>query len=371
MLHKHRSDLFGSVESARHQVKTYRGSSEIVATGLGGLSADEKDLIQKYRESKSALESECVSAGIPIQSVKHYWYKQEHFSIFAKPNERNIKELKEEMMEGMANYAPKFLPIKRVKLTDAHCLVIDPADIHIGKLASEYETGDKYNTNIAVQRVKQGIKSLVSMCSHYPLDQIVLIIGNDILHTDTPRRTTTSGTPQDTDGQWYDNFMIAQRLYTDIITELLPLSRVHVMYDPSNHDYMTGWFLAQITETWFRNCTDVTFDCTLRHRKAYKYHNNLIGTTHGDGAKEKDLNALLAHEYPELWATTKHRYVYTHHTHHKSSKDYIGVTVETSRSASGTDSWHHRNGYTGAPKAIEAYLHHKTNGQIARFTHIF
>jgi hypothetical protein len=26
---------------------------------------------------------------------------------------------------------------------------------------------------------------------------------------------------------------------------------------------------------------------------------------------------------------TKHRYVYTHHVHHKTSKDYQGVTVES------------------------------------------
>jgi len=71
------------------------------------------------------------------------------------------------------------------------------------------------------------------------------------------------------------------------------------------------------------------------------------------------------------WANTKHRYIYTHHVHHKTSKDYIGITVESSRSPSGTDSWHHRNGYQHASKAIEAYLHHPTYGQVARFTHKF
>ena len=371
-LYKVRPDLFGSVEAARHYIKTIRNTPDISnSANFHGLSEDEKELILKYRESKTVLEEECNRTGIPLQSVKHYWYKSKAMSIFAKPNQKRIEDLKAEMMEGMQMYSPKFPKIVRQKFKDSYCLVIDPADIHIGKLASDYETGDKYNTNIAVKRVKEGIKSLVSMAAHYPIDQIVLIIGNDILHTDNAKRTTTSGTPQDTDGQWYDNFLIAQKLYVDVIESLLPLAKVHVMHDPSNHDYMTGWFLAQITETWFRNCNDITFDSTLRHRKAYRYYDNLIGTTHGDGAKTKDLNALLAHEFPELWSVTKHRYIYTHHVHHKTSKDLIGVTVESSRSASGTDSWHSRNGYCGAPKAIEAYLHHKTKGQIARFTHIF
>ena len=61
----------------------------------------------------------------------------------------------------------------------------------------------------------------------------------------------------------------------------------------------------------------------------------------------------MAHEAKEMWATTKHRYWYCHHMHHKISKDYIGVTVEYLRSPSGTDRRHADKGYTGVPKAIE------------------
>ena len=41
--------------------------------------------------------------------------------------------------------------IKRVK--GEHLLVINPADIHIGKLGVALETGDDYNTEIAYNRV--------------------------------------------------------------------------------------------------------------------------------------------------------------------------------------------------------------------------
>ena len=60
-----------------------------------------------------------------------------------------------------------------------------------------------------------------------------------------------------------------------------------------------------------------------------------------------------------------------HHVHHKMAKDFIGVTVEALRSPSGTDSWHHRNGYQHVPKAVEGFIHEKEGGQIARFTHLF
>ena len=80
----------------------------------------------------------------------------------------------------------------------------------------------------------------------------------------------------------------------------------------------------------------------------------------------------MANEFAQEWADTKHRYIYTHHVHHKTSKDFHGITVESLRSPSGTDSWHHRNGYgIGGVKAIEGFIHSKKHGQVARLTHIF
>jgi hypothetical protein len=49
----------------------------------------------------------------------------------------------------------------------------------------------------------------------------------------------------------------------------------------------------------------------------------------------------------------------------------MSVCVEALRTPSGTDSWHSRNGYEHAPKAVEAFIHDKNNGQIARITHLF
>ena len=53
------------------------------------------------------------------------------------------------------------------------------------------------------------------------------------------------------------------------------------------------------------------------------------------------------------------------------SKDLIGCTVESLRSPSVSDSWHHRKGYIGAVEAVEAFIHHPKHGQIARLTHYF
>jgi hypothetical protein len=336
------------------------------------LKQDEIEILMQYRGIKNATDE----AGVDDKDVKHGWLKTKQASLFFKnPNFKQeeldaIQKIKDECIKEVKAYAPKYHAIETVKSKDAHLLVIDIADLHIGKLATTFETGEDYNSQIAVKRAKDGLQGILNKSEGFYIDKVLFVAGNDILHTDNTKRTTTAGTPQDTDGMWYDNFLMAKNLYIELLEKLLSFAEVEVVYNPSNHDFTHGFFLMQLIEAHFANST-INFNVNLLHRKAFKYGNNLIGTTHGDGAKVENLPLLLATEFPILWSETKHRYIYSHHIHHKTSKDFIGVTFETLRSPSGSDSWHHKNGYTGVPRAVEGYVHHKEFGQIARLTHIF
>lgn len=327
----------------------------------------------KLKAEHSGLSNHCEERGIDIETVSMYWDKTKEYSVAVRldKSQKTYENLRDAIVEAMDNHSPNYKKIVYPEYNDGHLLVIDPADVHIGKLATAFETGEDYNSNIAVQRVHDGVNGILNKVKGFNIDQILLVIGNDILHIDTPKRTTTSGTPQDTDGMWYENFLLAKKLYVEVIEKLRLIAKVHITYNPSNHDYTNGFFLADAIQSWFRLDESISFDCSINHRKYYRYFDNLIGTTHGDGAKIGDLGLLMAEEAKQHWGETKHRYVYTHHVHHKTSKDFIGVTVESLRSPSGGDSWHHRNGYVHAPKAIEGFLHSKIHGQIARITNIF
>jgi hypothetical protein len=335
------------------------------------LSQQEYDLVMSHRDKHSALAKECDAVGLPVDKVSNYWYKGKHFSVHVK-GEKSIFDVSDDIIKQMKKFAPKYPKIAYAKYgKEGHLLVIDPADVHIGKLCKAFESGDEYNVRIATERVKEGVMGILNKVKGFPIDKILYVIGNDKLHVDTPRNTTTSGTFQDSDLMWYDAFLAALSLDREVIEMLVKVAPVHVQYDPSNHDYQTGFFLAQTLAAWFSKSENVTFNVSIAHRKYFRYGKNLIGTTHGDGAKETDLALLMAHEAKENWAECKHRYFYVHHIHHKKSKDYMSVCVEALRSPSGTDSWHHRNGYQHSPKAVEGYLHHKEHGQIARITHLF
>ena len=58
--------------------------------------------------------------------------------------------------------------------------------------------------------------------------------GNDILHTDNAKRTTTSGTSQDTDGMWYENYLTAKDVMIKVLEKLITVADVHFLFCPSN-----------------------------------------------------------------------------------------------------------------------------------------
>ena len=332
------------------------------------------DSIRRAYGKQTRIHEKATALNVNVSDIKHGWIKDKEASFFFKNPDFKSEDkdnFKDELISLVESRSPYIQNILYQNDDAKYLLVIDPADIHLGKLSSEFETGENYDTLIAVKRVKEGVTSLIQRSSIYDLERIVLIVGNDILHTDTPKRTTTAGTNQDTCGMWYDNFMIGFKLYSDIIELMSLIAPVHVIFNPSNHDFTSGFYLAQMVSAYFSNNLNVTFDCDMKHRKYFVFGRNLIGTTHGDGAQQKDLALLMAHESGQGWADSVFRYWYIHHFHHKIAKDYMSVTVESLRSSSSADGWHHRNGYQYAPKSIEAFIHHKDLGQVARYCHYF
>lgn len=336
------------------------------------LTSDEAAALHEYRERKrehQALIEECEVKGIPVDNVNYYWYKSEKFSLNVK-NDINHQQIISEIIGELANLAPIYPEITYKINDDYHLLVIDPADIHISKLARAIETGDEYNHDIAFKRVKEAVIGLISRSSGYSINKVLFVMGNDILHVDNKANTTTGGTPQDVSLMWYDAFKMAQRLLIECIELLVQVAPVHVIYNPSNHDMTSGFYLAQVIEAWFSKSKEITFDISPAHRKYFRYYNNLIGTTHGDGAKEINLPMLMAHESKD-WSECKHKYFYTHHIHHKKSRDYMSVNVESMRSPSGADSWHSKQGFQHAPKGIDAFIHHPIHGRVSTLSYIF
>ena len=354
------------------------------------LSEEEVEMVYENRaesttntNGNTALDINLAERGIKkkdVVSVKH-WQSASgefRFSIVTKEDlTANENDILKTVSNFIEKHSPHYPSVKRTTKYNNHLLVINPADIHIGKYANHLETGDGYNVEIACERVLEGLQGLIDKSKGFEVDRVLFCIGNDILHIDNVYNTTTAGTNQDVDGKWWEHFEIALALYVKCVEILREIAPVDVVHSMSNHDYQSGFHLAHALKSWFRNDSEVTFDISVAHRKYYQYGKNLIGLEHGDGAKMANLPLTMAQERPLLWSETTHRYWYLHHLHHKvkhkwlDAKDFIGVTVEYMRSPSGTDSWHSRKGYVGVPRAVEGFLHEKNSGQVARLVHYF
>ena len=387
--------VLDKIEEAINALREY-GSQTKAAEALGVARSTLQDRLKKAEHLQMEREAEVL--GFPPSEVKSYWIKSDTGSYYVKRDtELSYNDLREQFLADAAIHAPRYSEIKHVQ--GDHLLIIDPADVHFGKLSVKEETGEAYNLEIAEKRFRLGVTRLLSKARCFGVDKIVFVLGNDILHRDNPQNTTTSGTRQDVDGMWFQAYQVAKKCYIAAIEEMTQIANVHLVHCPSNHDYATGWMLADSVCSWFANHPNVNVadgSVSVAHRKYVQYGTSLIGFTHGDGAKESDLQSLMQYEARQTWGQTKFGYWYCHHTHHKDrktygktpikvEKDYTGLTVmrsltnvdptqtvfvESVRSPSAPDSWHDRNGYKNM-QAIECFLHHHERGQIARFTEVF
>lgn len=301
----------------------------------------------------------------------HWWLKVDWASIHIKNDIKfNQEEFIEWMLEEIRKHSIKYEKFEYITDENDYLMIIDFADFHFWKYASPEETVNQYNLDIATDRFEKWIDWILNKSKCWNKDQFIFVIWNDILHIDTPRRTTTSWTPQDTHWMWFEAFNRAKDCYIKAIEKLQTIAPIHVIHNPSNHDYMSWRFLAQTIKAWFHKNENITWDIWIKHRKYTKYWKNMLWFSHWDWAKESDLPLLMATEAPELRSNSKYRYIYLHHKHHKIAKEYNGISIEYVRSWSWTDSWHDRNWYTTIP-AVDWFILDKEYWQIARLTHYF
>ena len=336
--------------------------------------------LNEYKENKNIAILGLENHEGQAVNSPYYWDKSDpKYSFFVKnPNFKteDKDDFVSELLESIKGHEPKYPKIKRKFQEDGHLLVVDIADLHINKYATAELTGADYNSKIAVERAIEGTKGLLKKSSGFNIDKILFVIGNDVLNTDNLRKSTTKDTPQDTDVSWYEAFLIAKKCYVECIELCLSVADVDVVHCPSNHDFMSGCFLAETLATHFRLSKNMTFDISPAYRKYYKYHNNMICLEHGDKGKASELPLLYAQVQPKLWYETKFRYGYLHHVHHsdvkqyQSSKDYIGVNITYLRSPSSADIWHADSTYLNMV-AVEGFLHSKEFGRVSHLTNYF
>jgi hypothetical protein len=297
------------------------------------------------------------------------WDKSDGLSIMvANPlrvGKDHLRDVLEDTLQDIRKAAPKLPKVpKPAKGKDPVCLVINMSDLHFGG----------WGLDNARQAVEIGLQDAIARSAPYDIERIHFVMGSDCLHVDNVNRSTSKGTPLETDGStWAEAFTAAKDAYIHCISVLRQIAPVTAIHVGGNHDELSSWCLAQVVEAYFHNTPDVTFDVTDHPRKYHSFGATFLAYTHGDRVKETELPMVVAHEAPELWGQTRHRYILMGHFHTTKAVKYLaiqerpGVILQWLRSPKLSDQWHLAHGYVSG-RGITSFIYSKEGGQVASLT---
>lgn len=249
---------------------------------------------------------------------------------------------------------------------------VNIADLHLSKLCWHGDTPENYDHKIAKEMFFSIVAEIVEQLRRKPIEQILFVWSNDFFNSDNEEKTTTAGTPQDTDVRNKKMFNVGWEMLVRAIEMLSEIAPVKTFYTPSNHDEETAYHAIGVLKAWFRNDPNVTVDLDAYPRKYELYGNTLIGFTHGDkendkGSKEKAsrLASLMPIEARELWSKAAYAEMHAAHLHSEQMIAEInGVIVRRIASPTALDTYHTTHGYVGAVRKVQTFLYDKERGLV-------
>ena len=268
---------------------------------------------------------------IPLYSVKCSFKKREKldFDINAMKNIIDSYLYENKDLEDFSDedYAENI---------DEDTLLLNIADLHLNKLSEDY------NVKIARNRYIEALRHIVK---NSEANNCIFIVGEDFFNVDTLNKTTTRGTPQDTEVDIYSMFDIGLNLMIESIKYLSEVFYdVKVILIQGNHDNMLSYMLCIALSIYPFNKT-VSIDTEPIKRKYINVGNSLIGLGHLDSESKEQKKFLMQNEVKEKYGESKYNYFVSGHFHNYSVEEIGGISYIRLPSLSGNDNWHNSMGY--------------------------
>jgi len=275
-----------------------------------------------------------------------------------------INKMLEQFTEKASKYAPTaFLYEKPKKAKSDCCYVLNGHDLHIAKLAWGPSTGGAdWDIKIARETDDAAVNDLMAKAPLDRIEEVIVIVGSDMLQIDNDKSTTTAGTYVDSDSRLMKAFEAAGDMLTSRIEKLASRFKVKAVVIPGNHDSTVSLFLGKYIEAWFRNHPNVTVDSTPKSRKYHAFGKNLIGFDHGSNTKLNELPLLMMRENQSTISAFKHLEFLTGDKHHEFVNDIKGIRVRIAPALCPPDKWHADKGYIGSVRQSQGLLYQIDNG---------
>lgn len=241
-------------------------------------------------------------------------------------------------------------------------LLIDIADLHMNLQASMFTTGNEYNCDIAEKLFFGVIEDVLTRTRHYELNEIVFVIGGDMLNGDNLQGATTRGTQQISDVHYYDAYERLCTMTIQAIDVLKECCKVSVIYTKGNHDELAGFKLAKYIDAWFRSETRVEVDYQPYPRKYKMYGKTLLCFAH-DGNTAK-LPMIIADEARTYWSDAETVEVFLQHLHTEQIlKEENNIRIQRLPTISAKSKWSVDQGY-GSKRQCKSFVFDKEYGMM-------
>ena len=253
------------------------------------------------------------------------------------------------------------------ELNDNKLFEVPGIELHLGKMAHNWDTGEDYDQKIAQERFEDIVENIIVEQRTQKCGTCFLSIGQDFFNSDTVDNLTTRGTPQQNDLRWKKMFKIGLELYIEaILTMREEFNKVDVQLCQGNHDVMASFYLYIALQQYFINDKKVRFSDNYRTTQCYSFGKCAIFTNHGDGGKAfyNRLVETLAVEFPQEWAKATFRELHMGHLHSEFVEEKAGLVTRRIGSPSGTDDWHYQQRYLGATQKHQLFIWDKEKGLL-------
>lgn len=280
-------------------------------------------------------------------------------------------EVMKDMTKGLIDDIPKYkgmISTQQLKTYDEDLLCVYPlGDPHIGMLSWGEETGQDWDLKIAEEKYQKVFDRLLS--SSPDSDYAIILNLGDFFHADNVEGVTSrSGHNLDLDGRFQRMIRVGVRIMRYMIESALDKHQhVHVMNEIGNHDDTGAMFLSIALDEMYSDCDRVTVDTDPTPYHYFRFGKVLIGSHHGHTTKIQNLPLVMAADQPVDWGETTHRYWYTGHIHHDTTKEFSGCKVESFRTLAAKDAYATWHGYR-AGQDSKAIVIHSEHGEIERHT---
>lgn len=245
-------------------------------------------------------------------------------SVLLKPR-REPEDVAEKIKAALANLPP-VEPVYLPNYSNNDLLTIIPlSDVHIGQLSWGKETGADYDTKIAATRVREWVGRVVESA---PACGTAIVLSNgDLFHTDDQTNQTPAHRHQlDTDSRFFRTIDIGIAAMAYAVDYALRRNEhVIVRILPGNHDPHSHLYVLFALEQRYMNEPRVTVQKVPGEFFVHQFGLCLFAAHHGHRGKPQDIVLMLADDHPEMWGSSRHRFLFTGHKHHLQAGDIGGV----------------------------------------------